>query len=148
MLMRTPRIILNVHFEIPFFADSGGRLNQFVQDLQLFQPLLPDEENSSNVPNFVAPFPLLTHGFCFFLKPIIFLPVVKTPPMGLENLRIFLAFALNTPRLRSALPTHCIRLEGQFLRDRWPRFSLLWTASLAYKSVRVNSLSLISPEIG
>ncbi|GFS63029.1 hypothetical protein NPIL_317591 [Nephila pilipes] len=79
MLLRTPRIVLTVHSEIPSFADSDGRQNQFVYGLPFLHPLLPDEENSLNVPNFTTPCSLLIHGFCFFPRPLIFLPVGRTP---------------------------------------------------------------------
>ncbi|GFU11740.1 hypothetical protein NPIL_609551 [Nephila pilipes] len=113
ILLRIHRIVLSVHFEIPSFADSGGRQNQFVQGLPFLHPLLPDEENSINVPNFATPCSLLIHGFCFFPWPLILLRVSKTPPMGLENPRIFLACVLSSPKLGSSLPTHRIMQEGQ-----------------------------------
>ncbi|GFU17457.1 hypothetical protein NPIL_296611 [Nephila pilipes] len=92
MLLRTPRIVLTVHFEIPSFVDSGGRPNQLMQGLPFLHPLLPDEDNSSNVPNFATPCSLLIHGFCFFPRPLILLLVGKTPPMGLGKSRIFYVF--------------------------------------------------------
>ncbi|GFS95388.1 hypothetical protein NPIL_598821 [Nephila pilipes] len=123
MLLRIPRIVLTVHFEIPSFADSGERQNQFVQGLPFLHPLLPYEENSLNVPNFATPCSLLIHGFCFFPRPLTLPPVGKTPPMGFKNPRIFFACILSSPKLGSSLPIHRIMQEGQSLSDRWLRFS-------------------------
>ncbi|GFT45503.1 hypothetical protein NPIL_499681 [Nephila pilipes] len=123
MLLRTPRIVLTVHFEIPSFADSGERQNQFMQDLPFFHSLLPDEENSSNVPNFATPYSLLIHDFCFLPRPTILFPVGKTPPVGLENPRIFLVCILTHTVLRFSLLTHHRMQEGQSLSYRGLCFS-------------------------
>ncbi|GFS58864.1 hypothetical protein NPIL_211431 [Nephila pilipes] len=92
MMLRASRIVLTVHFEIPFFAVSDGKRNR--PRFTISSPFTSCRKNSSNIPNFATPCVLLICGF--FPRPLILLPVGKTPPMRLENPRIFIACVLNS----------------------------------------------------